>query len=91
MCRFETKPYDKKRAKKDAFIFGTSDDKLRQEALAKDWDWDGVLKAALGYEQSRKSSGSFKQTSGEDVKRLEYSQDDVDAIVARVLAGKYSK
>ena len=89
-CQFETQPYDKERAKKDAFIFGTSDDKVRQEALAKDWKWEEVFKAALGYEQSRKSSGAIKQTSGEEVRQVSYTQEDVDHIVSRVMAGKYS-
>ena len=32
-CQFESNPYDKKRAIKDALIFGTSDEQLRREAL----------------------------------------------------------
>ena len=90
-CQFDTTPYDKDRARKDAFIFGTADDKLRQEALGKDFAYEQVMKAALGYEQSRRASGTIKQSSGEDVRQITYSQDDVDSIVARVLAGKYSK
>ena len=39
----------KNRAMKDAFIFGMSDDKLRQEALAKDFTYAQVMQAALGY------------------------------------------
>ena len=48
------------------------------------------MKAALGYDQSRRASGTIKQSSGEDVRQIKYSQDDVDAIVGRVLTGKYS-
>ena len=47
--RERTHPYTKDRAMKDAFIFGTSDDKLRQEALAKDFTYAQVMKSALGY------------------------------------------
>ena len=53
-CQFDTVPYTKERAMKDAIIFGTSDDKLRKEALAKDVDLTTLTKTALGYEQSRK-------------------------------------
>ena len=89
-CQYDTKPYDKNRAMKDAFTFGTSDDKLCQEALVKDFTYAQVMQAALGYEQSRRASGSIKQTSGEEVRQVTYTQDDVDAIVARVMSGKYS-
>ena len=89
-CQFDTKPYTQARAMKDAFIFGTSDDKLRQEALAKDFEYAHLMKAALGYEQSRRASGTIKQTSGEEVRQVSYTQDEVDAIVARVTAGRYS-
>ena len=52
-CQFDTVPCTKERAMKDAIIFGTSDDKLRKEALAKDVDLTTLTKTALGYEQSR--------------------------------------
>jgi hypothetical protein len=89
-CQFDTQPYTKERAMKDAIVFGTSDDKLRHEALAKDLDLDSLLRVALGYEQSRRSSGTIKTTTGDDVRQVKYTQDDVDNIVARVVAGKYS-
>ena len=73
-CQFDTKPYTQARAMKDAFIFGTSDDKLRQEALAKDFEYAHLMKAALGYEQSRRASGTIKQTSGEEVRQVSYTQ-----------------
>ena len=50
---------------KDAIIFGTSDEKLRQEALAKDFSLTDLRKAALGYEQSRRSSGTIKSENGQ--------------------------
>ena len=91
-CQFSSQPYTKERAMKDALIFGTSDDKLRQEALAKDFSYDQTIKAALGYEQSRKASGTIRQSSGEDVCQVQatYSQEDVEAIIARVMNGRYS-
>ena len=92
-CQFEKQQYDKERAMKDAFIFGTSDDKLRQEALAKDLTYNNVVKAALGYEQSRKAHGTIKQegTSGAATNaEVRFTQEEVDQIVARVTAGKYS-
>ena len=92
-CQFDTKPYNKNRAMKDAFIFGTADDKVRQEALAKDLDYDKVISTALGYEQSRKASGAIKSTdsaTGESVRQVSYTQDQVDELVSRVMAGKYS-
>ena len=52
LCMFDEKPYTKERAKRDAFIFGTSDDKLRHEVLVKDLDFNDTLKTALSYEQS---------------------------------------
>ena len=75
---------------KDAFIFGTSEYKLPLEALAKDFTYAQVMQAALCYEQSRRASGSIKQISGEEVRQVTYTQDDVDAIVARVMSGKCS-
>ena len=58
-CQFDTTPYDKDRARKDAYIFASADDKLRQEALAKDFTYEQVMKATLGYEQSRRASGTI--------------------------------
>ena len=89
-CQFDQKPYTKERAMKDAIIFGTSDDKVRQEALAKDYDLKQLMKSALGYEQSRKASSAIKATAGDDIRHVTYTQEDVDSIVARVMAGKYS-
>ena len=90
-CKFDVKPYTKDRAVKDAYIFGTSDEKLRQEALAKDFDLQHVLKAALGYEQSRKSSATIRSANAaaEDVKQM-YTKEDVEDVVARVMSGRYS-
>lgn len=91
-CQFEAKPYTKARAIRDAFLFGTSDDKLRQEALARDYEYDKLIKSALGYEQSRISSNTIKSNSasGEDVHRT-YTQEEVDSLVARITgAGKFS-
>ncbi len=61
---------------------------MRQEALAKDFDYNALIKAALGYEQSRKASGTIHST--DEVRQLTHTQDEVDDIVARVIAGKYS-
>ena len=90
-CQFEQNPYTKDRAIKDAIVFGTSDEKLRKEALAKDVDLAALTKAALGYEQSRKSYGTIKANS-EEVRKIQktYTQEEVDNLVARVTAGKYS-
>ena len=91
-CQFEQNPYTKERAIKDAIIFRTSDKKLRKEALAKDVDLAALTKAALGYEQSRKSYGTMMKSNNEDVRRVKktYTQEEVDNIVAKVTAGKYS-
>ena len=89
-CQFVDKPYTKERAMKDSFIFGTSDDKLRKDALAKDLDYKTLRTTALGYEQSRSASGQIATASETAVKQVNYSQDQVDEIVARVMAGKYS-
>ena len=70
-CQFDTNPYTKERAKKDALIFGTSDEKLRQEALAKDFDYNSLIKDALGYEQSRKASGTIHST--DEVRQLTHT------------------
>ena len=88
-CQLDTYPYTRERAQKDAFIFGTSDDRLRQEALAKDLDLQALVKTALGYEQSRKSSTAIKAEAGDQVRKL-YSEDEVEEIVARVTKGRYS-
>ncbi|KAF0310212.1 hypothetical protein FJT64_018746 [Amphibalanus amphitrite] len=69
-CQFDTNPYTPERAKKDAFIFGTSDERLRQEALARDPDLQTLVKSALGYEQARKSSGAIQSEVGESVARV---------------------
>ena len=62
-CQFDENPYTKERAKKNALIFGTSEDKLRQEALAKDFDYNTLIKAALGYKQLRNASGPIQVRS----------------------------
>lgn len=60
---------------KDAIIFGTLDERLRQEALAKDLDYPALMKAALGYEQSRKASGTIKaSTTVESENNVMYTQ-----------------
>ncbi|KAF0296163.1 hypothetical protein FJT64_006315 [Amphibalanus amphitrite] len=69
-CQFDTNPYTPERAKKDAFIFGTSDERLRQEALARDPDLQTLVKSALGYEQARKSSSAIQSEVGESVARV---------------------
>jgi hypothetical protein len=97
-CQFETNPYTKSRAIKDAIIYGTSDEKLQKEALAKDVDLAALTKAGLGYEQARKSHGAMKSSESCNVRRVEqkshskdtYTKEEVDEIVARVTAGKYS-
>jgi hypothetical protein len=91
-CQFDTKPYNRDRAMKDSIIFGTSDEKLRQEALAKDFSLADIQRADLGYEQSRRLTGAIKRESHstrDDCRRL-YTQDEVDNLVARVTTGKYS-
>lgn len=63
-CQFTKRQYTKQRAMKDAIIFGTSDERLRQEALAEDLDYPALMTAALGYEHSRKaSSGAIKAST----------------------------
>jgi len=89
-CQFDTQPYDKNRAIKDAIIFGTSDEKLRQESLGKDFNLQQLRQAALGYEQSRRSTGAIKGERGEDSCRKLYSQEQVDDMIAKVTVGKYS-
>ena len=92
-CQFDTVPYTKERAMKDAIIFGTSDDKLHKEALAKNVDLTTLTKTALGYELSQKSCSTMN-TTGEPIQRIDtpstYTQEQVDQIVARIMAGKYS-
>ena len=45
-CQFTERQYMKERVMKDAIIFGTSDECLRQ--AAKDLDYPALMKAALG-------------------------------------------
>ena len=72
-------------------IFGTADETLRKEALAKDFDLKQLRQAALGYEQSRKSSGKIKQEQGqEDLCRRTYTEAEVNEMVRRITAGKFS-
>ena len=76
---------------KDTIIFGTSDEHLRQEALAKDLDYPALMKAALGYEQSRKASGTIKaSTTLDTASNVMYTEDQIEDIVSHVIAGKYS-
>ena len=89
-CQFEANPYDKDRAAKDALIFGTSDEKLRQEALAKDFNLSDLKKAALGYEQSRKSAGAIKNERQDEACSRVYTETELSEIVSRITAGKYS-
>ena len=90
-CQFTSVPYTKERAMKDAFIFGTSDEKLRQEALAKDPDYKTLLKTALSYEQSRRSSGAIKMEGATPVQQVSTcSHEEVADMVARLVTrGKY--
>ena len=90
-CQLDTVQYTKERAKKDAYIYGTSDERLRQEALAKDMNYSTLLQTATSYEQSRRSSGVIK--SEEPVRQV-LGEEEVEALVARMMAnkqpGKYS-
>ena len=79
-CQLDTVNYTQERAKKDAYIYGTSDEKLRQEALAKDMNYATLLQTATSYEQSRKSSGVIKS---EETVRQVLGEEDVEAMVAR--------
>ena len=66
---------------------------LSKEALAKDVDLTTPTKTALGNEQSRKSCGTMK-TTREPIQRINTpstsTQEQVDQIVACIMAGKYS-
>jgi len=91
-CQFDSHPYNKERAMKDALIFGTSDEQLRREALAKDYDLKQITDAALGFEQSRKSAGAIKKELAqepEDCRRM-YTENQVEELVAKLQAGKFS-
>jgi len=90
-CQFDTNLYNKARAMKDAIIFGTSDEQLRREALAKDYNLNELKTAALGYEQSRKSSGAIKkeQIDNDECRRV-YTEQQLEEIIAKVQAGKFS-
>ena len=90
-CQFTERQYMKERAMKDAIFFGTSDERLRQEALAKDLDYPAIMKAALGYEQSRKANGTIKaNTTMVTEGNVMYTQEQIEGIVSRLIAGKYS-
>ena len=54
----------KNHVRKDYFIFDTADDKLRQEAIAKDFTYEQVVKAALGCEQSVEPVASLNSLQG---------------------------
>ena len=64
-CQFTIQPYTKEHAMRNALIFGTSDDRFHQGALAKDFDYLNLTRAALGCEQSWRASGTIKSTSEE--------------------------
>lgn len=90
-CQFTERQYTKERAMKGAIFFGTSDERLRQEALAKGLGYPVLMKAALGYEQSRKASGTIKASTTLDTEsNVMYTEDQIEGIVSRVIAGKYS-
>ena len=90
-CQLDKNPYTKERAYKDALIFGTSDEVLRKEALAKDFDLKQLRQAALGYEQSRKSAGKIKQEQSQDEAcRRMYTEAQVNEVVSKITAGKFS-
>jgi len=77
---------------KDALIFGTSDEQLRREALAKDYNLKQITTAAIGYEQSRKSAGAIKKEQGQDTDecRCVFTERQVEDIVAKIQGGKFS-
>ena len=94
-CQLTDVPYTLDRAKKDAFVFGTSDEKLRQEALAKDPNFDALLRLATSYEQSRRDSGKMRAgAEGSEPVREFVEVDEIEAMVAKMvshnLPGKYS-
>ena len=68
-CQFDSHPYNKERAMRDTIIFGTADEQLRREVLAKAFNLQPSLSlqqistAAVGYEQSRKNAGTIKKNS----------------------------
>ena len=60
-CQLDTVNYTQERAKKmHMYIYGTSDERLRQEALAKDMNYSTLLQTATSYKQSPTSSGVIK-------------------------------
>ena len=64
---------------------------LRKEALAKDFDLKQLRQAALGYEQSRKSSGKIKEEQSQDDSCCRmYTEAEVNEMVSRITSGKYS-
>ena len=67
---------------KDAVIFGTSDEPLRQEVLAKDLDYPALMKAPLGYEQLHKASSTIKASTALDTEsNVMYTEDQIEGIV----------
>ena len=78
---------------KHTIIFGTSDEHLRQEALPKAINYPTLMKAVLGYEQSRKASRTTcikASTTLDTTSNMTYTEDQIEGTISRVIAGQYS-
>ena len=70
-CQFDNVPYTKDRAMRDAFIFGTSDQKLRRDALSQDIPYSQLIQTAQAYEQSRNAENTIA-TKGTEVAKIHH-------------------
>ena len=67
---FEKQPYTSKEVFKDAAIFGMSDQRLREKALAKDPNLDTLSRWGYSRDAGKSDAHSLKDTTGGIIKRI---------------------
>ena len=73
VLNFEQRPYTKADSVKDAAIFGMTDTRLREKALAEDPDLEPLVKWGQAREAGREDAHSLKETGTGGVRKIGWS------------------
>ena len=104
ILNFEKQPYTNNDAVKDAAIFGMTDQRLREKALAEDPDLETLTRWGHAREAGKSDAHTLKDVTGGSVKRIGWNSEDssymdeeeidnlIDSLKVMKLkkAGKYS-
>lgn len=96
---FERQPYTDKDAVKDAAIFGMSDQRLREKALAEDPDLETLSRWGYAREAGKSDAHNLKDVAGGTVKRIGWNQepdpnmdeDEIDDLIDSLKVMKLKK